>query len=466
MCERCRGKHRVYAVTKRAKRKMEKAAILEEATGIPAEPLPTQNKAKPVAESQSLQETQPSQLNYWDSAMLDPQPLPAQSSFSSSSALAGALGPMHFSPAGNSPSPVNDADPATRRCCSVKGCKTLISRRCVSRAEIGIAGYGVTKRKKWKAERLAFDKELEALQLHEDERRRKEGITVSIFSIIKRITSLGTFYRRRKSCLPPSFVEMLDATSVDAFESDLADSDSLNTTEADTGETSNALLDDSLPLSFNKRTMVMPSNAMIVSSTASVQPVESSSSSTSAIPGPSSAFLSLLNNPTLSLPQRMCTVSHCHTILPGTYLYKRCEKHRAQNRMHGKIRMERERLGLIPGKGWNHTSSGEQGQQQQQDSERNEVDEEEGDADAGENDGRGDAATADDNIPLEEISDIERKARQQASILMAAKIAADDRREKQKARNRKREAKLKKTAAEQEGKGKENRILILPLEAG
>lgn len=160
MCERCRGKHRVYAVTKRAKRKMEKAAILEEATGIPAEPLPTQNKAKPVAESQSLRETQPSQLNYWDSAMLDPQPLPAQSSFSSSSALAGALGPMHFGPAGNSPSPVNDADPATRRCCSVKGCKTLISRRfiylflyftsnnysqpnictrCVSRAEIGIA---------------------------------------------------------------------------------------------------------------------------------------------------------------------------------------------------------------------------------------------------------------------------------------------------------------------------------------
>ena len=57
----------------------------------------------------------------------------------------------------------------------------------------------------------------------------------------------------------------------------------------------------------------------------------------------------LNNNPLLaaaantSLPARMCTVSHCHKILPGYYRYKRCEQHRLQNRHHSQLKRVRER---------------------------------------------------------------------------------------------------------------------------
>ncbi|KAJ7103158.1 hypothetical protein B0H15DRAFT_1016974 [Mycena belliarum] len=44
------------------------------------------------------------------------------------------------------------------------------------------------------------------------------------------------------------------------------------------------------------------------------------------------------------LPARMCTVSHCHKILPGFYRYKRCETHRVQNRWHSKLKRGREKI--------------------------------------------------------------------------------------------------------------------------
>lgn len=44
------------------------------------------------------------------------------------------------------------------------------------------------------------------------------------------------------------------------------------------------------------------------------------------------------------LPARMCTVSHCHQILPGYYRYKRCEQHRLQNRHHSKLKRVREKV--------------------------------------------------------------------------------------------------------------------------
>jgi hypothetical protein len=40
----------------------------------------------------------------------------------------------------------------------------------------------------------------------------------------------------------------------------------------------------------------------------------------------------------------MCTVSHCHKILPGFYRYKRCETHRVQNRWHSKLKRGREKI--------------------------------------------------------------------------------------------------------------------------
>lgn len=39
----------------------------------------------------------------------------------------------------------------------------------------------------------------------------------------------------------------------------------------------------------------------------------------------------------------MCTVSHCHKILPGFYRYKRCEQHRLQNRYHSNLKKARKR---------------------------------------------------------------------------------------------------------------------------
>ncbi|KAF7797055.1 hypothetical protein EIP86_008247 [Pleurotus ostreatoroseus] len=40
---------------------------------------------------------------------------------------------------------------------------------------------------------------------------------------------------------------------------------------------------------------------------------------------------------------RMCTVSHCREILPGGYLYLRCERHRIQNRHHSKLKRVRDK---------------------------------------------------------------------------------------------------------------------------
>jgi len=55
-----------------------------------------------------------------------------------------------------------------------------------------------------------------------------------------------------------------------------------------------------------------------------------------------------LNNPLLTsmdapLAARMCTVSHCHKVLPGYYRYKRCEQHRLQNRYHSQLKRYKER---------------------------------------------------------------------------------------------------------------------------
>ena len=39
----------------------------------------------------------------------------------------------------------------------------------------------------------------------------------------------------------------------------------------------------------------------------------------------------------------MCTVSHCHTLLQGHYPYRRCERHRLQNRHHSKLKRVRDK---------------------------------------------------------------------------------------------------------------------------
>lgn len=89
-----------------------------------------------------------------------------------------------------------------------------------------------------------------------------------------------------------------------------------------------------------------------------VYPPSISSSSTAGSPHAISHY-QLNNNPILaaaantSLPARMCTVSHCHKILPGYSRYKRCEQHRLQNRHHSQLKRVRERevKGVGPEKG-------------------------------------------------------------------------------------------------------------------
>jgi hypothetical protein len=43
------------------------------------------------------------------------------------------------------------------------------------------------------------------------------------------------------------------------------------------------------------------------------------------------------------LPVRLCTVSHCHTTLDADYPYRRCERHRLQNRHHSKLKRVRDK---------------------------------------------------------------------------------------------------------------------------
>ncbi|KAJ3932013.1 MAG: hypothetical protein NXY57DRAFT_1004954 [Lentinula lateritia] len=168
------------------------------------------------------------------------------------------------------------------------------------------------------------------------------------------------------------------------------------------------------------------------------------------------------------LPPQMCTVSHCRTVLPGTYLYKRCEKHRVQNRMHGRLRVEREKSGLLPGKGLNHAaaqgSEGDIAGETTVDDRDQATDDDDGDSDNGQIDEDGN----------EDILDVERRVRQHASRIMMAKIAADRRREKDRARRHKHEAKKvltgkaptkRKTApsgAKFDVKGKNNSNVLTP----
>ncbi|RDX54642.1 hypothetical protein OH76DRAFT_1398025 [Lentinus brumalis] len=62
------------------------------------------------------------------------------------------------------------------------------------------------------------------------------------------------------------------------------------------------------------------------------------SPSASGTPAPAEA-----QDPNAPLPPRMCTVSHCREILPGEYQFLRCERHRIQNRHHSKLKRVRDK---------------------------------------------------------------------------------------------------------------------------
>ncbi|KAJ3893170.1 hypothetical protein GG344DRAFT_43846 [Lentinula edodes] len=255
----------------------------------------------------------------------------------------------------------------------------------------------VSNRRKWKAEGLASDQGVKVLRAHEDERRKLHGLP-PLDDSPNELRAWEQSVVDGKAQLPLSYVTMLVGAAADPTNNpqpptSLADDHVTGIVSEEPSDTSNPLLDSSsLGVALDKQTMPIPPADMVV---------------TSSTP----------------LPPHMCTVSHCRTVLPGTYLYKRCEKHRVQNRMHGRLRVEREKSGLLPGKGL--TSATAQGSEGGISGETT-VDDR-------------DQATDDDDG--DNILDTEQRVRQHASKLMMAKIAADRRRENNRARRHKHESK-------------------------
>ncbi|KAK1227206.1 hypothetical protein PQX77_009840 [Marasmius sp. AFHP31] len=452
MCDSCREKHRRYATTKRAKRKLEKAA-LQGHTVIPIEQIPgsalwltgsagsgkgsgsskpkkaqsqgdipgrvqdslpefnpetalpdallypetdsavSQSTSTPTAStskaSPTLQtSTSPSSLpgTSWHISNIDPRMFDAQSS---SSELAGALTflPRHSisqldtveagTPQASENSTVPSAspefeDPASaleesskhRRYCSIKGCKAVLSAessyKMCTPCRDRYRNYGITKRAKWKAERVAFDQELEKLRHAEDERRAKEGLP-PLSESPEELRAWELSIIDEKAVLPPTLANVLSSTASNAIASTspyalslaqiLEPLDKLTPVQAaQLAQMMQAKLETKvgtltgIPLSLdipeNASTPPPSTGSLAEALSPVIQGV--ASSSTQDADGTESLPTSIPSS--LLLPQRMCTVSHCHTILPGHYLYKRCDRHRYQNRKHGKLKRVREKV--------------------------------------------------------------------------------------------------------------------------
>ncbi|KAH6908832.1 hypothetical protein BKA70DRAFT_1426714 [Coprinopsis sp. MPI-PUGE-AT-0042] len=375
MCEGCRGRHRVYATTKRMKRKLEKATLQnivgkfvnQSATGpgMNGSIQLGEGEASPLGSAgqdhQNVQGTivvadinvgvpsgalgngyapkSWSNPSGWD-APIDPRlfessltvPAMCGPQYHSSSELANALtlpvpslycrpdeavvnspdstshqpatAPAPANPSGSpeelSNSHQEAADGLPSRYCSVKGCKAVIPGSyefkmcppCRNRYR----GYGTTKRRKWKAERDAFDRDLASMRDNEDERRKEQGLPpMAENSEELRLWEMSVL--DEQISLPAEVVIALEAAGIRS--------------------------DGKMNVPS-----VVDGNDDIVEHFAKV--AEKVSSTTGS------------ELPTLSA--RMCTVSHCHKILPGYYRYKRCEQHRLQNRHHSKLKRVREKV--------------------------------------------------------------------------------------------------------------------------
>ncbi|EEB90070.1 hypothetical protein MPER_11773 [Moniliophthora perniciosa FA553] len=282
--------------------------------------------------------------------------------------------------------------------------------------------YGVTKRKKWKAERIAFDHELEHLRRIEDERRVKEGL-VPLNESPEELRAWELSIIDEKVQLPPSLAAVLStaASNAIAVSSPYHPLAVQQLKEALKGQLDvsrvSAPLDQLTPVQLaqlaqllqvklDRRAMVLTpsaSSATSPSTAARHAAYEEPTRDQEASPSHASASALPVSASTLLLPQRMCTVSHCHTILPGHYLYKRCDRHRQQNRKHGKLKRAREKV--VKGKGPNPEAGADEG---------DEID--------------ADVILRNDSEPFDdeftERQKLEMKAREKASKLMMARIAS------------------------------------------
>ncbi|KAJ7024383.1 hypothetical protein C8F04DRAFT_1131746 [Mycena alexandri] len=327
MCAPCREKHRVYASTKRARRRAERV-LVGKLSSTPASTSPQDTDPTPWMNNDLASNPTPATPTQYSSPSTQPtadlQKAPwaidpaLYSQSSSSSTLAGALTLQSTNPSVNVavpassfagrdeevyntsvapsatlyPHPQKSGAPAPSdsgqgaapqgsdgkpRFCSVKGCKAAIlestavypykmCRPCRDRYR----NYGITKRAKAKKEQETWNRELEGLRVKEDLRRAENG-------------------------LPALSGDELRAWEI-------------------------SIIDEEVPLPPSRaKNIPMPM-------------------------GPLDTRYSRQIPPDVPLPTRMCSVSHCHNLLPGFYRYKRCETHRTQNRWHSKLNQSREKI--------------------------------------------------------------------------------------------------------------------------
>ncbi|KAF5336376.1 hypothetical protein D9611_006716 [Ephemerocybe angulata] len=328
MCEECRIRHRGYATTKRLRRKLEKAAL--QALGPGGVLMPP---VIPVWEDAPVETWDPTidPMLYDASVTATTTPTPAPGPIaSSSSELANALtlpaqylqpptAPDCISPAvlqGSEEAPAeasdSNSDSDAPRFCSVKGCKAVIPgsydyKMCPS-CRTRYRGYGITKRAKWKNEREVFEREMAELRAAEDERRDATGLP-PLADDPAELRAWEMSIIDEQITLPPPVLAALTAAGVNAD-----------------GTVSRPL----------------PDAQSLVATVLSLYQNEPDQRSEVDTPHSTVPYPSILGA-IPPLPARMCTVSHCHQILPGYYRYKRCEQHRLQNRHHSKLKRVREK---------------------------------------------------------------------------------------------------------------------------
>lgn len=243
MCEACRERHRVYASTKRAKRKMEKS-VLNSQTGVSwmptdgdgGDPGPTASDHPLSEEAQIAIPSQQTTTAYeyaedpWTTDPVDLRLLSKTVSelemaltypyrtFSSSSGVqssapvpnsqvaSSSTAPFSFIPSTSTPivPPAAQASPGAKgeisvrnisavasqaesalppRYCSIKGCKTVVDGgslfKMCDSCRMKYKGYGTTKRKKWKEEKTKALAELERQREEENKIRADNGLPVS-----------------------------------------------------------------------------------------------------------------------------------------------------------------------------------------------------------------------------------------------------------------------------------------------
>ncbi|KAF5362949.1 hypothetical protein D9758_007142 [Tetrapyrgos nigripes] len=315
---------------------------------------------------------------------------------SSSASTADPCTPVDTSTAGASPSS------GPRRYCTIRGCRVVLSGdypfKMCEPCRVKHRQYGITKRAKFKAERAAFDKELADLRAAEDARRKEQGLPpLSESEEELRAWELSIIDEKVK--LPPSLLAVLAAstassptspfavpstgmkpiffdkrTMVPASETLFPSATPANP-DAGSGSPDGASASASSHLASYTPALPPPQSHQAFADEPTDEDGEGDDDDEEnqlvvpipVDPGPSASSGSAQGSdavaPVPSLPQssppfqnglpvltqRMCTVSHCHTILPANYLYKRCEQHRLQNRKYSRLKWARDRVAKAKG---------------------------------------------------------------------------------------------------------------------